>query len=289
MAQKTDTAKTGLSTGALLNAISVDSTHHPDITFRSTRLILSQTTETVHKNTLNFMVIHRFGDFSGDNGGGQIFYGLDAVADVYIGFEYGITDKLNVDFGRSTIGRLVNLNLKYALLRQTTDGSTPVSFSLFGGSAANTYGIYNTFGDRLSYFAQAIVSKAIASRFSLQVAPGFVQDNTPNPNVAGDENHFMTLSAAARFKFSKHASFIVDYAHPFSSFRDNNAAFHDPLGFGMEVETGGHVFTINVTNSRAVYENNYLSNTETSYSAGQYRIGFTISRLFDFNHKSTYK
>ncbi|MBW4891396.1 hypothetical protein KXQ82_16830 [Mucilaginibacter sp. HMF5004] len=282
-------AQTAGSTDDLLKSLNTDSTKQPVISFRSTRLILSETPETIKKKTLNFMVIHRFGDFSGDNGGGQIFYGLDAVADVYIGFEYGITDKLNVDLGRSTIGRLVNVDLKYSLLQQTTDNSMPVSLSLFGQSAVHTYGVYSSFGDRLAYFGEAILSRQF-SRFSVQVAPGFVQDNIPNPNVAGNENNFFSLSAAARLKVSKHMALVVDYAHPFSSFRQNsNIGFSDPFGFGLEVETGGHVFTINITNSRAVEEVNYLSSTLSKYSEGQYRIGFTISRIFDFNHKSTYK
>jgi len=77
---------------------------------------------------------------------------------------------------------------------------------------------------------------------------------------------------------------IVDYAHPFSSFRQHNSNFSDPLGFGFQMETGGHVFTINFTNARAIDEINYLSDTESKYSKGQFRIGFTISRVFDFNY-----
>ena len=282
-------AQNGGSTDDLLKSLNTDSTKHPVVSFRSTRLILSQTPETVRKNNLNFLVIHRFGDFSGDNGGGQIFYGLDAVADVYIGFEYGLTNNLNIDLGRSTIGRLVNVDLKYSLLQQTTDNSMPVSLSLFGKAAVHTYGVYSSFGDRMSYFGEAILSKQL-SGFSIQVAPGYVQDNLANPNVAGNENGFFSLSAAARLKVSKHMALVVDYAHPFSSFRQNSAlGFSDPFGFGIEVETGGHVFTLNITNSRAVDEINYLSNTLSKYSEGQYRIGFTISRIFDFNHKSTYK
>ena len=82
--------------------------------------------------------------------------------------------------------------------------------------------------------------------------------------------------------------FIVDYAHPFSAYRQNNA-YSDPLGFGIEMITGGHVFTVNITNSRAISEINYLNNTQSSFGNGQYRIGFTISRMFDFNHKEAYK
>jgi hypothetical protein len=47
-------------------------------------------------------------------------------------------------------------------------------------------------------------------------------------------------------------SLIIDYAHPISSFRKTGDRFHDPLGVGIEIETAGHVFTVNVTNARAV-------------------------------------
>ncbi|MDB4926341.1 DUF5777 family beta-barrel protein [Mucilaginibacter sp.] len=280
--------KAGSSQDSLLNSLSSDNPKEPVTIFKSTLLVLSQTTETVKKNNLNFLVIHRFGDFAGTNGGGQIFYGLDAVADVYIGFEYGITDKLNIDLGRSTIGRLVNMNLKYALLQQTTDNSSPLAITLVGETGVRTYDSYHAFSDRVSYFAEAIFARKFSSEFSLLVAPSFVRDNTPIPFTVGNTQHFLSLSAAARFKITKHMGFIIDYAHPFSSFRSTANGFHDPLGFGLEMETGGHVFTINFTNSRAISEINYLSNTQSAYSKGEYRIGFTISRMFDFNHKKQY-
>lgn len=277
------------SADSLLNAMSPDTKKDPVVAFKSTRLILSQSTATVKKNTLNFQVIHRFGDFAGKDGGGQTDFGLDAIADVYIGFEYGLTDNLNIDIGRSTIGKLVNIDLKYAVLHETADNSTPVSLTLLGISGINTYLSYPTFSDRLSWFGQAIFSRQLFATFSLQIAPGYVSDNTPNPNVLGVEQSFFALSGAARLKVSKHMSVLVDYAHPFSSFRTSDHGFRDPLGFGIEIETGGHVFTLNITNARAIDEINYLSNTQSSFSKGQYRLGFTISRIFDFNHKSTYK
>src|ERR1700759_1068917 len=110
---------------SLLNAMSKDDNNHAVVIFPSSRLILSQTTEMVKKENLNFLVIHRFGDFAGKNGGGQFYFGLDDVADVYLGFEYGITDDLNIDIGRTTIGGLADLELKYAILHQKADGSSP--------------------------------------------------------------------------------------------------------------------------------------------------------------------
>jgi hypothetical protein len=49
-----------------MKTLSVADKDEPVIaTFKATRLILSQTTETVKKKELNFLVIHRFGDIGG--------------------------------------------------------------------------------------------------------------------------------------------------------------------------------------------------------------------------------
>lgn len=280
-------AQNNSAADSLLNSMSAgNSTNQPVAIFKSSRMVLTQSSETVKGKNLNFLVIHRFGDFAGKQGGGQTYFGLDAVNDVYLGFEYGLSDNFNIDIGRSTIGGLADLELKYALLHQTTNGSSPLAITLIGESGVRPYG--NSFTDvssRMSYFVQAIFARKFSSSLSLQVAPSYVRNNTPMP--VGNEQDFMSLSGTARIKVSRHMGVIIDYAHSFSSFASNNASVSDPLGVGLEIETGGHVFTMNVTNARAINEINYLSNGQnTAYGLGQYRLGFTISRMFDFNsHK----
>src|ERR1700761_7382105 len=83
-AQQTDNSKKGTqkqtSADSLMNSMSTDDKHEDVIgAFKATRLIFSQTTQTVKKNNLNFLVIHRFGDVGTSTGGGQTFFGLDAV------------------------------------------------------------------------------------------------------------------------------------------------------------------------------------------------------------------
>jgi hypothetical protein len=287
MAQVKDTTKQNSSTDSLLNSISTGSKNAPVAIFKSSRLILTQTTETVKKHNLNFLIIHRFGDFAGKNGGGQFYYGLDDVADVYLGFEYGVTDNLNIDIGRSTIGGLADLELKYAVLHQTTNGSSPVAITVLGEGALRPYGFvsYPTFGDRVSYLAQVMIARKFSPGLSLQLTPTFVSNNSAIPLVQGSEESFFSLGATARLKLTNHMGLIIDYAHPFSSFRTTANGFYDPLGVGIEIETGGHVFTINITNARAVSEINYLNDTQSNFAKGQFRIGFTISRIFDFSSR----
>ena len=290
MAQKTDAAKSPTAADSLFNSMNGDKKKEPVTIFESSRLILTQSTETDKKNNLNVMIIHRFGDFAGPQGGGKTFFGIDAVSDVYIGFEYGLTNNLNIDIGRSTIptiGGLVDLELKYAVLHQTSDDSSPLAITVIGEPAIRPYNSFANFSDRVSYFAQAIFARKFSHSFSLEIAPSIVQNNLPVPNLPGNQQELFSVSASARLKVTKLMGIVVDYAHPFSSFRNANG-FSDPLGVGIQVVTGGHVFTLNISNARAVSEINYLSNTTSDYARGQYRLGFTISRTFDFNHKESY-
>lgn len=286
------------STDSLMNALAGNTSDEPvQAAFKSTRLILTPTTETNKKSTLNFMVIHRFGDIAGTNGGGKTFWGLDNSSDIYIGFEYGLTDHLDINFGRSKYEQLLDLGLKYSLLQQQSDNSLPFALTVLADVGLKPYKVnshvYDDYSNRLSYFYQAIFSRKFSSRFSAEIAPSFLRNNLPFPYIQGNEQNIFSLSAAGRFKVTKHMGVVVDYAHPFSSFRQhsNNPQFYDPLGVGIEMETGGHVFTLNLSNAQAINPINYLSDTESKWTKGQYRLGFTISRVFDMNHKhkGTYK
>lgn len=266
-------------------------------TFKASRLIYSQTTETVKKNNLNFLVIHRFGDIGGSEGGSSTLWGLDNSSDIFIGFEYGISDKLDVQFGRSKFEQLLELGLKYAILKQTADNSMPFALTVAGKTGLKPYkvnaDVFDDYTNRFSYMAQAIIARKFSSRFSLQISPTFIRNNLPFPFIEGNEQQFFALSAAARYKFTKRMGIVVDYSHPFSSFRQNsiNPKFYDPLAVGIEIETGGHVFTIDFANAKAISELNYLSDTESSWGKSQFRFGFTISRMFSFgpNKKSKNK
>lgn len=261
--------------------------------FSSSRLVLSETNETVKKGNLNFLVIHRFGDLAGSQGGGQTFFGLDNSSDIYIGFEYGLSNNLDIHFGRSKFQQLIDLGLKYNIVHQSSGGS-PFAITLLGKTGLKPYkndGSFTKYSDRFAYVAQAIIGRKFSNTFSLQISPTFINNNTSLPFLPGNDNRFFALGAAARLKVTKRMGIVIDYAHPFSSFRSNSPApnqFYDPLGVGIEVETGGHVFTINFSNAKAISPTNYLSDSRSDWGKGEFRLGFTISRMFDLSgHKSS--
>jgi len=252
--------------------------------FKSSRLILSQTTTMVKKHDLDFKVIHRFGDVGGTDGGSETLYGFDNSTDIYIHFDYGISDRLNIGFGRSKYEQLLDLQLKYAVLQQKEKEGSPISLSVLAKTGFTPYkvntAIFDDYGNRFSHFIQAIISRKFSPDFSLQVTPGFLFRNVVLG--AGDERTLFSTGIAGRYKFTKRFGIVADYYLISSSYRKNNPNinYYNPLGLGIEIETGGHVFSMNFANAKAIVENNFLPNSTSSWNKGQYRFGFTISRMF---------
>ncbi len=252
--------------------------------FKSSRLILSQTTTMVKKYDLDFKVVHRFGDIGGTDGGSKTLYGFDNSTDIYIGFDYGISDRFNIGFGRSKYEQLLDLQLKYAFLQQKEKSGSPISLSALVKTGFTPYKVnttvFNNYGNRFSHFVQAIISRKFSTNLSLQVTPGFLFRNVVLSN--GDEHTLFSTGIAGRYKFTKRFGIVADYYLINSDYRKNNpnTNFYNPLGLGIEIETGGHVFTMNFANAKAIAENNFLPNSTSSWGEGQYRFGFTISRMF---------
>lgn len=73
------------------------------------------TVTNLEKGDLNSVIMHNFGLVSG---GIEDFWGLDQGAAVLLGIDYGVTDKLSIGIGRTSIEDNVDLRFKYTVLRQ---------------------------------------------------------------------------------------------------------------------------------------------------------------------------
>ncbi len=251
-------------------------------TFKGDKIINIETNETVRENNLDVRISHLFGNMGAESGGGiHNLYGIDQSADIRIGFHYGITDKLMLGVARAKRNENFEGLVKYRVLEQTSDGGMPVSMTLYGNM---TYSIKESDAFvkdvyRMTYCAQAIFAYKYSSKFSVALTPGFLHRNFV---TADDENDTYSLSGGFRFKFTRSASIIADYSHTFG--RDNlQQDFNDVLGAGVEIETGGHVFSIMFTNASGILENDYLVNTMDSWSEGGFKFSFHISRMFSMS------
>ena len=261
-------------------------------TFKDTRVINTHTVETLAKRKLDVRIGHRFGDIAGNNGGWQTFYGLENAADILFGVEYGITDNLTVGLSRTKgagpLKKLINTSLKYRILRQKEDESMPITLTAYGlwsistmkkdTSNSEVLNNFPEFSHRSMYAFQLLIARKFSNVFSLQIIPSYVHRNLVPFN---DTNGLFSLGFAFRLQITKVFGIIGDATFPFSALRTEENGYYPPLGIGLEIDTGGHIFQINFTNARGIAETDYIPNTQSDWSKGQFRLGFTISRTFN--------
>ena len=260
-------------------------------TFKSPKLVLLQTNETQPKQTLTFWVFHRFGDIGGEFGGSHTLFGLDNASDIHIAFDYGITDAFTVGIGRSRFNEAYNLQAKLRLLQQR-EAALPVSLTLFGQSSWITRreNFDNEFpeeADRISHFLQLILARKFSPSFSLMLNPGYLI--RPQVQDPLDQESFFVLGMGGRIKLTKRLSIIADYTivNGFDRPGDLETEYYNPLGIGLEIETGGHVFSLNFQNAPYITENNFIPYTNKSWGDGGVRFGFSISRNFYLGPKDS--
>jgi hypothetical protein len=253
-------------------------------TFKGTRVINFQTVEVLGKRTLDFRISHRFGPFSS---GSYNAWGIDGPANIRLGLEYSYDGRLMAGIGRSSYQKLVDGFLKFRWLKQTEDNKMPISLTLFSSAyatfqkdpdkALTGIDIYSEFSNRLSFVHQVIVARKFSPSFSLQIAPVMVHYNLAEDFT--DLNDIYLVSAAGRFKLSKRFAITAEYALSVMEY-SKGKDYYNPLGIGIDIETGGHVFQVHVTNAFGIADNQFYPFTNTSWKDNGIRIGFNVSRVF---------
>ena len=259
-------------------------------TFYSTRIINGHSNEVLEKNSLEFRVEHKFGDMFGTNGGIHQFYGLDNSSDIRIAFEYGITNYLMVGIGRNKgagpYRGLVDGFLKGKLLSQK-ENSTPLSLSILGSStityakasediASITH--YPDFKHRMAYATQLIAARKFTDWLSFALMPTYTHRNYVRID---DQNGLFSLGGAVNIKFLKKFGFVAEYYHNFNN-QDLRTDYTNSSSFAFEWNTFGHVFSIYLSNARGFSEQQFIPYTTGKWMDGEFRIGFAITRTFEF-------
>jgi hypothetical protein len=273
-------------------------------TFKTTKIVSSQTIETVKKNNLDFRVTHRFGNVYNSssnnalNDAAHTYFGLDNSTDIRISFDYGITDDITVGFGRNKFRETYDGTFKWRFLTQTTDNKIPVSVCFYGNVGYTSMTTANLYAGtikpktneahRFQYCSQLLIARKFNSSFSLQLMPtyvhrNFIKQQVNMKNGKEDTNGLFSMGIGGRIKLSKRMAFVMDYFYNFSEFQTNNpSGYYNALSVGFEIETGGHVFHVNFSNSPAILESNMLNYTQDTWTKGQIKLGFNISRWFAF-------
>lgn len=262
----------------LLENLEEESTDYTTATFKTTRIINGHSVENVAGGVLDFRISHRFGAI--DQGLYDLF-GLDA-ATMRLGFEYGLTDRLMVGVGRSTYEKSYDGFLKYKILRQSKGKvNMPVTMSYFASTSINTLkwadpNRKNYFTSRLSYVHQLIVGRKLNGTTSVQITPSFVHRNLIKNNTV--KNDVFAIGFGGRQKLNSRISLNAEYFYVLPN--QISPEFKNSLSVGFDIETGGHVFQLQFTNSTPQIEKGFIAETTGDWLKKGIHFGFNLSRVF---------
>ena len=270
--------------------------------FKSPHLIAAPTVETLPKGDISFRVAHRFGDMATEGTGYHTLFGLDQARDILLALEYGLTDRTSVGIGRAkgdgAFTELWHATARQRLLVQGVDGNAPVSISLYGNMALSTQrnDPFNTdskleggpVARRVSYIDQAQVAHRFGHRLTVQLSPTWLWRNYV---AHTDANGMLSCGLLTRLSLTRRFSLTTEYFARLATtrptaqgstifWRGTGGQYYAPLSLGLELETGGHVFSISLSNTAGLLENDYLAYNASNWAKGQFRMGFGIFRVF---------
>lgn len=252
-------------------------------TFKGTRIINGHSVEMKGAGELEFIISHRFGTI---NSGAYNLFGLDQ-AYIRIGLEYGITDRLGIGIGRSSFNKIYDSYLKYKLVRQSTGpGSSPFTITAFGSiniqDFEQTPGTYTTFMDRASYIGQLLIARKFSPKFSAQITPTFIHTNVVDQSQLSNDQ--AALGVGARYKLTKSLAINAEYFYRVNPIA--NTPYYNSLGIGLDIETGGHVFQLVLSNTQGMIERTFVTETGDNFFDGGIHFGFNITRAFQLKKKT---
>ena len=249
-------------------------------TFKGTHIINMQSVEQPAKKELSFIMMHRFGKL---NDGAYNLFGLDQ-AEIRLAFDYGVSNRLTIGIGRSSLDKAFDASVKYKVIQQAGAGQhMPFSVSYFSSIVYPTLKYedkpYLTPKLRTIYTNQVLIARKFNSNLSLQVNPTWLHYNLVATKA--DKNDLFALAMGGRMKFNKRMSINAEY-NLMSSSQMPSSPVKNSMSLGWDIDTGGHVFQLVFSNSAGMVEPYFISKTLGTWGKGDIYFGFNISRIFSF-------
>ena len=241
-------------------------------TFRSIYVVQNHSVETINKGVLNLLFSHQFGTLQNGLEGAL---GLD-MACIRIGADYGVTDWIDLGIQRdNNISKPVSGFVKNRLLRQSTDGQVPLSITWLSMGFLDTrsdagldYSL--TLERRFSSVHQLMLARNFMDKFSIQVAPTLVHRNLVP--TSGDDGIALGVGFSGQYSLTPTIALSAEASPMFTG---TNRYVNPEFGIGVDIETGGHIFQLRLSNTTWISEDRLYTRTWNAPS-----LGFNLSRTF---------
>jgi hypothetical protein len=89
-------------------------------------------------------------------------------------------------------------------------------------------------------------------------------------------NDLYSLGTGFRLRLSRRVNLTGEYYYQ----RNHLPGYYNSASIGFDIETGGHVFQLDFTNSTGINEASFITQTDGKWGTGGIHFGFNISRVF---------
>ena len=265
----------------LLNQLNAEKSDVKEIetsAFKGLQICNMQSTKLTAKGEWYMLVSHRFGDLTN---GFDNFFGLDNALTKFGGI-YGVSDWLSLGASRHTYHKTYELTAKYKLANQEISGF-PVTIVGYNTMDINSEKKDATmpglkFNHRLAYTTQLLISRKFSDSFSLELTPIYVHKNLYEG--IKDQKSTLLLGSGARYKVAKRLSVNLEYAARLNLPEESVSMYQNPLTIGLDIETGGHVFQLVLSNSQPMNDVAVYTNALGDWNGGSIYFGFNMYRVF---------
>jgi hypothetical protein len=133
----------------------------------------------------------------------------------------------------------------------------------------------------LYYAHQLLLARKFSANTALQIMPTLVHYNlVPTANQSND---LWSIGIGGRQKIMNKVSLNAEYYYQLSA--TQFAGTRNVFSLGFDIETGGHVFQLHVTNAQGMTERTFIHETNGGWDRGDLLFGFNISRVFSLKKR----
>lgn len=242
-------------------------------------LLTLPTSHMPDQGTWEVKFSHRFNQSIDEGEGIYSLFGLDSGANVTMGLSYVPKRDLQLALIRSNILDTIEASAKYLVVQQAR--AFPVTAALRAGADWRTE---REIRERVSWFAQAIVSRQFGPRVAIYAMPTVVTD--AGRAISGDESvalfdNAFNVPLGISFMVRPTTSLIVELVPPNGDLPDT---IDTELGWaiGIKRTLGGHYFEVLLTNNNATTMDQIVTSTYQGgpLRRGDIQLGFNIERRF---------
>lgn len=167
---------------------------------------------------------------------------------------------------------------------------------------------------RMAYVGQIVIGRKQNDKFSWQISPTVVYYGTATTLAQAKRDRWVgfdsstalksgehggsammvnsgvsqlqiALGMGMRYKITTRTSLNVEYIPVLTGRGD----FRNSFSVGFDIETGGHVFQLDFTNSIGLNESLFISRNTTQWNTAGVRLGFNLHRVFTVVDPSHFK